>query len=153
MRRLYSTNLKWLLTNVIKRLATRVFVDMLIHWHYWIRARSCHLSPAHRDYQGKWAMERASRTERNDHAKLSAHTGSWQPNISTIFIGRSSADELEWRDMPTSAEPVLKRISSEKGIPQKEILGGLTEQDRVLFSFKPHTPTSDPLPMFGTLEL
>jgi hypothetical protein len=28
-------------------------------------------------------------------AKLRAHTGRPQPNISTIFMGKSSADELE----------------------------------------------------------
>ena len=40
------------------------------------------------------------------HAKSSAHTGSPHPNMSTIFIGRSRADELEWRHIPKSADPV-----------------------------------------------
>jgi hypothetical protein len=39
------------------------------------------------------------------HAKSSAHTGTPQPNMSTIFIGRSSAEELECSEIPKSADP------------------------------------------------
>ena len=43
--------------------------------------------------------------------KPSAHTGSPQPNISTTFIGKSSADELECSDMPISADPTSEPMS------------------------------------------
>lgn len=39
------------------------------------------------------------------HLKSSAQTGTPQPNMSTTFIGRSSAEELEWRLIPRSADP------------------------------------------------
>lgn len=39
------------------------------------------------------------------HAKPSAQTGSPHPNMSTTFIGRSRAEELECRETPTSADP------------------------------------------------
>ena len=40
------------------------------------------------------------------HEKSRAQTGNPQPNMSTIFIGKSIADELACKQMPTSAEPV-----------------------------------------------
>jgi hypothetical protein len=42
------------------------------------------------------------------HAKSSAHTGKPHPNMSTTFIGRSRADELECRQTPRSAEPTFQ---------------------------------------------
>lgn len=47
------------------------------------------------------------------HAKSRAHTGNPHPNMSTTFIGRSSAEELECREMPMSAEPVNAYHESE----------------------------------------
>lgn len=52
-----------------------------------------------------WSASVRKRTLRTYHAKSRAHTGNPQPNMSTIFIGRSSADELECSEMPTSADP------------------------------------------------
>lgn len=43
--------------------------------------------------------------EGTHHANPSAQTGSPQPNMSTTFMGRSRADELECSEMPKSAEP------------------------------------------------
>ena len=31
--------------------------------------------------------------------------------MSTIFMGKSSADELAWRDIPMSADPALKFVN------------------------------------------
>lgn len=39
--------------------------------------------------------KKATAKGRTHQAKSNEHTGSPQPNISTIFIGRSRADELE----------------------------------------------------------
>jgi hypothetical protein len=46
------------------------------------------------------------------HAKSSAHTGTPHPNISTIFIGRSNAEELECSDIPKSADPASRADST-----------------------------------------
>jgi len=46
------------------------------------------------------------------HAKSSAHTGTPQPNISTIFIGRSNAEELECSEIPKSADPKSRADST-----------------------------------------
>jgi len=39
------------------------------------------------------------------HLKLSAQTGRPHPNMSTTFIGKSKADELECKHIPKSADP------------------------------------------------
>jgi hypothetical protein len=46
------------------------------------------------------------------HAKSSAHTGTPHPNISTIFIGRSNAEELECSEIPKSADPASRADST-----------------------------------------
>lgn len=38
-------------------------------------------------------------------AKSKAQTGNPHPNISTTFIGKSNCDELEWSEIPRSADP------------------------------------------------
>lgn len=59
--------------------------------------------------------------ERTHHAKSSAQTGKPHPNMSTIFMGRSKADELEWRHIPRSAEPenFQDQNNKHKTVPQK----------------------------------
>jgi hypothetical protein len=46
------------------------------------------------------------------HAKSSAHTGTPQPNMSTIFMGKSSAEELECSEIPKSADPAPIAVST-----------------------------------------
>src|SRR6266850_812931 len=46
------------------------------------------------------------------HAKSSAHTGTPPPNMSTIFMGKSSAEELECSEIPKSADPAPIAVST-----------------------------------------
>ena len=48
------------------------------------------------------------REEKTYQAKSNAHTGKPQPNISTTFMGRSRADELECSEIPKSALPITR---------------------------------------------
>jgi len=57
---------------------------------------------------------------RAHHAKSSAHTGRPHPNMSTTFMGRSRADELVWRHIPMSADPVLWPINTFVGGGKKK---------------------------------
>lgn len=75
-------------------------------------------------------------------AKSSAHTGTPHPNISTIFIGRSNAEELECSEMPKSADPAPRPNSTYEHLDVKK----LTKKQRIVPWLKPRADDAYPLP-------
>lgn len=93
-----------------------------------------------------------TRGKATHHAKSSAQTGSPQPNMSTTFIGRSSADELACSEIPISADPAKHTDphehphsytgSKKNGERSKQH----TKEQRIILWLKPEARAVHPFP-------
>lgn len=75
-------------------------------------------------YHGRESQKQEQKKKSTHQANSSAQTGNPQPNISTIFIGRSAPEVLVCKETPRSADPARKQRLATDDDNSEEEKGG-----------------------------